>query len=26
MLFKPDGAGKYALIGRVQIGQWSAAK
>jgi len=25
-VFKPDGAGKYALVGRVPIGQWSAAK
>ena len=25
-VFKPDGAGKYTLIGRVQIGQWSGAK
>ncbi len=25
-IFKPDGSGKYALIGRVQIGQWATAK
>jgi phosphohistidine phosphatase SixA len=25
-VFKPDGAGKYALVGRVPIGQWTAAK
>jgi broad specificity phosphatase PhoE len=25
-VFKPDGAGGYALLGRVQIGQWAAAK
>jgi len=25
-IFKPDGRGTYALIARVQIGQWSAAK
>jgi len=25
-VFKPDGAGGYALVGRVQIGQWAAAK
>jgi broad specificity phosphatase PhoE len=24
-VFKPDGAGKYTLVGRVQIGQWPAA-
>jgi len=25
-IFKPDGSGGYALVGRVQIGQWAAAK
>jgi phosphohistidine phosphatase SixA len=25
-VFKPDGTGKYTPVGRVQIGQWSAAK
>jgi phosphohistidine phosphatase SixA len=25
-IFKPDGAGKYTLVGRVQIGQWVTAK
>ena len=25
-IFKPDGRGTYALIARVQIGQWAAAK
>jgi broad specificity phosphatase PhoE len=25
-IFKPDGAGKYALVGRVQIDRWTAAK
>ena len=25
-IFTPDGSGKYALIGRVQIGQWATAK
>jgi broad specificity phosphatase PhoE len=25
-VFKPDGAGGYALLGRVQIGQWAAVK
>lgn len=25
-IFKPDGNGKYTLIARVQIGQWTAAK
>ena len=25
-IFKPDGTGKYALIGRVQIGQWAMKK
>ncbi len=25
-IFKPDGSGKYALIARVQIGQWAMAK
>jgi hypothetical protein len=25
-IFKPDGCGKYALIARVQIGQWATAK
>jgi broad specificity phosphatase PhoE len=25
-IFKPDGKGGYALVGRVQIGQWAAAK
>jgi broad specificity phosphatase PhoE len=25
-IFKPDGAGKYTLIGRVQIRDWAAAK
>jgi broad specificity phosphatase PhoE len=25
-VFKPDGSGKYELVGRVQIGQWSAAQ
>src|SRR5437762_5997292 len=25
-IFKPDGRGGYALVGRVQIGQWAAAK
>jgi phosphohistidine phosphatase SixA len=24
-IFKPEGGGKYSLIGRVQIGQWTAA-
>src|SRR3989440_1567545 len=25
-IFRPDGSGGYALVGRVQIGQWAAAK
>jgi broad specificity phosphatase PhoE len=25
-IFKPDGAGGYTLVGRVQIGQWATAK
>src|SRR5438105_3119330 len=25
-IFKPDGSGGYALVGRVQIGQWAAGK
>jgi hypothetical protein len=25
-IFKPDGSGNYALIARVQIGQWAEAK
>lgn len=25
-IFKPDGGGKYSLIGRIQIDQWSTAK
>ena len=25
-VFRPDGAGGYALVGRVQIGQWATAK
>ena len=25
-IFKPDGAGGYAVVGRVQIGQWATAK
>ena len=25
-IFKPDGRGTYALIARVEVGQWSAAK
>ena len=25
-IFKPDGSGKYSLVGRVQISQWATAK
>lgn len=25
-IFRPDGTGRYTLVGRVQIGQWAAAK
>jgi hypothetical protein len=25
-IFRPDGTGRYALIGRVQIDRWSAAR
>jgi hypothetical protein len=25
-IFRPDGNGGYALVGRVQIGQWATAK
>lgn len=25
-IFKPDGYGKYTLVGRIQIGQWATGK
>jgi hypothetical protein len=25
-IFKPDGSGKYALVARVQVGQWATAR
>ena len=25
-IFRPDGSGKYSLVGRVQIDQWATAK
>jgi hypothetical protein len=25
-IFKPEGGGKYALVARIQIGQWATAR